>query len=194
MILVYAHHSKSGHCGIALATVLHELKKHNTSYELWDLYEMKFDPIYNPETHDVLGPDHLSMDPTIRQFQEKIRAHTDFIFIYPTWWGNVPAILKGFYDRVLNAHFAFRYTKYGLPEGLLKGKRALVITTSGSPTWYQWLFKGCRSLRITTTDTLAFCGIRTRTLLIGSSIRFTDARARIVEQKVARILKSWLKY
>ncbi|HWI54433.1 MAG TPA: NAD(P)H-dependent oxidoreductase, partial [Desulfobacteria bacterium] len=54
------------------------------------------------------------------------------VFIYPIWWFERPAILKGWFDKVFSHGFAYRQTNEGTVEGLLKGKKAVVITTSGA--------------------------------------------------------------
>lgn len=54
------------------------------------------------------------------------------MFIYPVWWYGRPALLKGWIDRVLPPGFAYRYERSGV-NGLLAGKRAVVLQTTGAP-------------------------------------------------------------
>ena len=78
---------------------------------------------------------------------------------YPTWWGGVPALLKGFLDRVLHPGFAFVERADGGWKGLLNGRAALLVTTMDTPRWiYRWLLgaPGDRAMR---DATLGFCGI-----------------------------------
>lgn len=192
MIIIYAHYSKKGHAGTVLAVVEEELKNRQVPYELWDLYQLNFNPVFNAETHDMSDEYGMSHDPQIRDWQQKIKTETDFVLIYPTWWVNVPAILKGFYDRVFLARFAFRYKRNGLPEGLLRGKRALVITTTGAPALFHWLLKWNRSLRVSTADTLGFCGIKTTTLLFGSCVNIDDTKRQIITRRTRATLGRWL--
>ncbi|UFU06115.1 NAD(P)H-dependent oxidoreductase [Ruania halotolerans] len=81
---------------------------------------------------------HLNgtLAPEIRAEQEKLRAADLLVLQFPLWWGGMPAILKGWVDRVFVNGFAFNVTnetgrtlKYG--EGGLEGKRALVVVTAG---------------------------------------------------------------
>ncbi|MCA9385186.1 NAD(P)H-dependent oxidoreductase, partial [Candidatus Dojkabacteria bacterium] len=90
------------------------------------------------------------------------------VFIYPIWWGSYPALLKGYLDTVFMSRFAYKYKKFwpiDIPKGLLKGKSARIIQTSGGPNILAWplfgslfgtVYPGERALR---DGTLRFCGI-----------------------------------
>jgi NAD(P)H dehydrogenase (quinone) len=121
-----------------------------------------------------------------------LAEENDIIIIYPTWWINVPAVLKGWYDRVLTAKFAFQYNYKGIPEGLLTGKRAFVVSTGGAPTWLHRFGKGFRSLKVTTSDTLNFCGIKTKTCFIGSCTQITDEKRSVIDATVNHAFRKWL--
>jgi len=81
------------------------------------------------------------------------------IFIYPLWWYSPPAMLKGWFDVILNNKVAFEYTSTGA-KGLLKHQKALVMITAGASKDY---FEENDSLELTyrpiTEGTLKFCGI-----------------------------------
>jgi putative NADPH-quinone reductase/1,4-dihydroxy-2-naphthoate octaprenyltransferase len=82
------------------------------------------------------------------------------VFVFPTWWGTMPACLKGFLDRVFMPGFAFADREDG--EGwdkLLVGKTAHLLTTMDTPTWvYRWIY-GAPGLNAIGKATLGFCGI-----------------------------------
>jgi NAD(P)H dehydrogenase (quinone) len=107
MLIIYSHPNKLGHCGYILEKITDKLSSQNKSFELLDLYEINFDPRLKPEEHYTSG--HKNVSPEVIEIQEKIKAHDDFIFIYPTWWGGPPAMLKGFFERVLTHGFAYYY-------------------------------------------------------------------------------------
>ena len=190
MLIIYAHFDTAGHCGEALKTVEEGLLAKGKSYEVLDLYATGFDPILRPE--EMIDRGLAKTDPQIREIQEKIIAEREYVFIYPTWWSNVPAILKGFYDRVFSSGFAFQYQKNGFPEGLLKGKHALVITTSGGPTFYQYAVRLRRSILVTTSDTLEFCGVKTKNLLIGGCVKLDETKKNEIKTKVTRSLAAFI--
>lgn len=103
-----------------------------------DLYQDKFDPvlIFNEEKKRR----DMHKDPEIQEYQEKIKWADNIVFVYPIWWGRPPAMLLGFIDRMFAANFAYRQTGGSLPEGLLKGKRAVCVSTMQGPTHYPFFF------------------------------------------------------
>jgi len=94
--------------------------------EILDLYEKKnFQP--NLEFEDMKI---LNRDPNRKLFQEKIKNADELIFIFPIWWGNMPAIMKNFIDTNFEAGFAYKFQKWSsVPLKLLKWKTARVFTT-----------------------------------------------------------------
>ena len=64
--------------------------------------------------------------------QEHIKWADVITFVYPVWWASFPAILKGYVDKVFSYGFAYEYVD-GSPNGLLKGKKSLLFSTSGTP-------------------------------------------------------------
>jgi 1,4-dihydroxy-2-naphthoate octaprenyltransferase len=80
------------------------------------------------------------------------------VFVYPTWWGTMPALLKGFLDRVLAPGFAFAETERGFAP-LLGGRSAELLTTMDTPRWvYRWIY-GAPGHRAMARAILGFCGI-----------------------------------
>jgi len=167
MLVIYAHPNKNGHCGQILQNVIQGLKEKKQTYTLLDLYEMKYDPIMKNSEHYTSG--HYDISEKNKEIQKLIKKTKKFIIIYPTWWNNVPAILKGFFDRVLVNKFAFEY-KHGIPFGLLKG-RALVITSTGGPKFTYSLIQRKRSLKVVTIDTLFFCGVKSKGFVIPRALK-----------------------
>ena len=106
-----------------------EAKGH--SVEVVDLYKDKQLPYLTFE-------DANTNNDTVerRYYQDKISNADEIVFVYPFWWGTIPAILKNWLDTVLSSHFAFKYGENGRPMGLLQGKSVRVISTSGAPTFF----------------------------------------------------------
>ncbi len=184
MLIIYAHPNKNGHCGYILQQVQKELENKKISFQILDLYQENYNPVLKPEEHYTSGHKNISED-TIR-YQKMLVKNDKFIIIYPTWWNGVPAILKGFFDRTLTSGFAYRYIN-GIPRGLLKG-RALVFTTTGAPEIIERIVLGSRSLKMVTSDTLRFCGIKARGIIIGRALRLTDETKKKIESKVTSAL------
>lgn len=81
------------------------------------------------------------------------------VVVTPVWWGSVPSLLKGFFDRVLLPKRAYGTRPNGFPVGLLTGRTGRVIVTTDSPWWYLPLV-GDTTVRHVRQTTLRFCGIR----------------------------------
>ncbi|MCW6512394.1 NAD(P)H-dependent oxidoreductase [Lichenifustis flavocetrariae] len=103
-----------------------ELEKLGHVRQTRDLYRMGFDP--------VLGGQELVSGASgdAAQAQDDIRAADVLTVIYPLWWLSMPAMMKGYVDRVLARGFAYG-SKKGVVHGLLSGKKAVLITLSGAP-------------------------------------------------------------
>lgn len=76
------------------------------------------------------------------QAWEKIMAADHLVWIFPVWWGGLPAITKGFIDRIFLPRMAFRYDdKSNQIRVHLQNKTARIVTTSDQSGWtYKWYF------------------------------------------------------
>lgn len=119
------------------------------------------------------------LEPDLLDAQEKIRWAEHLVWIYPVWWGSIPAILKGFLDRVLLPGFAFKKRENSVWwDKLLTNKSARIISTLDQPAWYYWLVYRQPSNHAMKKLTLEFCGISpVRTTTIGP-IRLSKERYR----------------
>ncbi|MDF2869732.1 MAG: putative NADPH-quinone reductase [Anaerocolumna sp.] len=129
-LVVFAHpNPKSFGKGI-LDTVVKASEEKGAAVKVRDLYELGFDPILKPSDFVAFKEGKVPED--IATEQEIIRWADVITFIYPVWWTSLPAILKGYVDRVFSYGFAYEYID-GAPNGLLKGKKALLFSTTGTP-------------------------------------------------------------
>ena len=109
------------------------------------------------------------LEPDLINAQNDITWAEHLTLVYPIWWGGIPALLKGFFDRVFLPGFAFKYRKGSpFPDKLLKGRTAHLLVTMDTPPWYyRWVYRmpGLHQMRKTT---LEFCGIKPlKTLTFG---------------------------
>lgn len=101
------------------------------------------------------------LEPDLSGAWEKIKWAEHIVWIYPVWWGSVPAIMKGFIDRVFLPGFAFQKRENSVWwDKLLKNKSARIISTLDQPAWYYWLINRQPSNHAMKKLTLGFCGIR----------------------------------
>lgn len=113
--------------------------------------------------------DKQDLEPDLLLAQEKIRKADHIVWIFPVWWGTMPALLKGFTDRTLLPGFAFRYRRNSqLWDKLLAGKTTEIICTIDYPVWYfKWVL-GSGGVKVMRKMVLDFCGLKTtRTTYIG---------------------------
>ncbi len=100
------------------------------------------------------------LEPDLLNAWEKIKWADHLVWVHPVWWGGLPAITKGFIDRLFLPGFAFQYKENSLFwDKLLNGKTAHIITTLDQPSWYYWLVYGRPSVNQLKKCTLKFCGI-----------------------------------
>lgn len=93
--------------------------------------------------------------------QEKIKWANHLVWVHPVWWGGLPAITKGFIDRVFLPGFGFKYRDNSVWwDKLLAGKTAHIITTLDTPSIYYWFGFGKPSVNQLKKSTLEFCGIK----------------------------------
>lgn len=90
---------------------------------------------------------------------ELIKNADHMVWIHPVWWGGLPAITKGFIDRLFLPGFTYRPIPNSYKnEGLLKGKTARIIATLDQPGWYYRLFSKAPSEH-QLKDSLKLCGV-----------------------------------
>lgn len=121
----------------------------------------------------------MELEPDLVAAWEKIKQADHLVWIHPVWWGGLPAITKGFIDRLFLPGMAFRYRENSLFwDKLLKGKSAHIITTLDQPGWYYWLMFGKPSVNQLKKSVLNFCGISpVKTTYIGI-VKTSDAAKR----------------
>lgn len=101
------------------------------------------------------------LEPDLIESWEKIKWADHLVWIHPVWWGGLPAIMKGFIDRLFLPKFAFQYRENSIFwDKLLKGKTAHIITTLDQPSWYYKLIYGEPSTKQLKKATLEFCGVK----------------------------------
>lgn len=103
------------------------------------------------------------LEPDLLEAWRKLQWAEHTVWIYPTWWGGMPAIMKGFFDRLFLPGFAFDYQeKSSYPKQLLKGKTSEIITTMDTPVWYYKYFMGNTGVKMLKSAILEFCGIKNK--------------------------------
>jgi len=156
ILVILGHPSANSFCA-ALAEAYGE-GAGASGHEVRQLHlgKLSFDPILHNGYASV-----QQLEPDLVAAQETILWAQHIVFIYPTWWGAMPALLKGFIDRLFLPGFAFRYRENSpFWDRLLSGRSARLIVTMDTPPWYyRWIYRmpGHNQMRRTI---LEFSGIR----------------------------------
>ena len=129
-LILYAHPNAGSFNHAILETVREELAKAGKEVSVRDLYAQNFNPVLS--ANDLAGLMQGQLQPEVKAEQEFISSADLLVVIYPLWWAGMPAILKGYIDRVFTEGFAYRIVGPDL-EGLLQGRKVLLITTTGAP-------------------------------------------------------------
>lgn len=137
------------------------------------LADLGFDPVlHGSDTHQQ------PLESDLRDAQAALQWAQHTVWVFPVWWGGIPAQLKGFLDRTLTPGFAYKFHKgSSFPERLLQGRTADLLVPMDTPPWYyRWVYRmpAIHQMRKTT---LEFCGIRpARTRMWGPVIHSTQAQ------------------
>lgn len=103
----------------------------------------------------------IELEPDLLTSLEKIKKADHLVWVHPVWWGGLPAMMKGFIDRLFLPGIAYKYRDNSVWwDKLLTGKTARIITTLDQPAWYYWIFYGNPSVNQLKKSTLEFCGIK----------------------------------
>lgn len=103
----------------------------------------------------------MELEPDLLDAWEKIKWADHLVWVCPVWWGGLPALAKGFIDRLFLPTMTFQYRQNSIYwDKLLAGKSARILTTLDQPSWYYWLVYGKPSINQLKKTTLEFCGIK----------------------------------
>jgi len=127
-LIVYAHPNSGSLNHFFKQTVLVSLQDSGEEIAVRDLNEINFNPVLSLE--DMNGQRMGKVADDVQTEQDFITWADRIIFIYPIWWTGMPAIMKGFIDRVFSYGFAYRYDQ-GVQKGLLTGKKTIIINSHG---------------------------------------------------------------
>ena len=163
--------------------IVKTLKSSGHDVRFHDLCREHFDPAV-PKEELVSG---TTRDPLVRLHQEEIRSADGIIIVHPNWWGQPPAVLKGWVDRVLRENVAYAFpagdSGGGLPIGLLRAKKGLVFNTSNTSAARENDVFGDPLQRLWQDCIFGFCGVT----------EFDRVMFRIVADSSADEREAWLR-
>ena len=172
ILIILGQPSSNSLCAALARTYADAARQSDAEVRLLELGKMAFDPILHN------GYAHIQpLEPDLLDAQASITWAQHLVWVYPIWWGGLPALLKGFLDRIFLPGFAFKYRpNSALWDRLLTGRSAELLVTMDSPPWYyRWVQRqpGHRQMK---QAILEFSGIRpVRVHSFGPVIKSSEA-------------------
>lgn len=159
VLVVLAHPLKESFAASVARTVVATLEDKGHTVDLLDLYAEDFDPRLSAAERSSYMTGNYDLS-AMQPYAERLKAADGLILVFPQWWFNLPAILKGFIDRVFVPGAAFDYAADGirLEPRLDRLKHFWVFSTTGSPWWVVKFYMGDPVRRQLKRGIAAFCG------------------------------------
>jgi len=157
ILIVYTHPNKKSFNHALQESVEKTLIDLRHDVRIRDLYEEGFDPVLSAGDLQAIRSGNIPSD--IKKEQEHVSWADALVVIHPVWWTGLPAVMKGYIDRVFSFGFAYTYEN-GTPRGLLTGKKVFMINTTGAP-YDDYAQAGMHEALKRTSDEgiYAFCGM-----------------------------------
>ncbi|MHA1124972.1 MAG: NAD(P)H-dependent oxidoreductase [Candidatus Heimdallarchaeota archaeon] len=126
ILVVFAHPNDDSFGSAIKEKIIQGLLVGDHKVQVHDLYRDGFNPILTKK--ELLGETKPEENFHVKKYQEDITWSQRIIVIHPVWWCNVPAMLKGYFDRVLSLNFAYE-TIRGKRKPLLGGRKGILVQT-----------------------------------------------------------------
>ncbi|MEE8874683.1 NAD(P)H-dependent oxidoreductase [Pseudomonas helleri] len=162
VLIILGHPSIDSFCGAIATHYFEAATQAGCEVRIVQLGALNFDPVLHEGYNQI-----QTLEQDLLDAQADIMWAEHLVFVFPLWWGGVPALLKGFIDRTFLPGFAFKYRQGKVfPDKLLKGRTAhLLVAMDTAPWYYKWVY-WMPGLHLMRKHTLAFCGIKPLTTLM----------------------------
>ncbi|MGN6536448.1 MAG: NAD(P)H-dependent oxidoreductase [Mesorhizobium sp.] len=166
VLVVYCHPVEDSFCAGVRDTAVAAIRAKGCEARVLDLYAENFDPVMRPEERRAYNHS-APEDPALQVHIEALRWAGALVFIYPTWWYGLPAMLKGWLDRVWakDVVFTFAGTRQSIAPLMGHIRKIAVVTTCGAPWWWS-VIVGQPGRKTIVRGIRALCGWRCRTLYL----------------------------
>ena len=156
ILVILGHPKTDSFCDALFKAFIEGAESSGSEVRKIRIGELTFDPIL------WKGYDEIQeLEPDLVKSQEDILWAEHIVFVYPTWWGAMPSLLKGFIDRTFLPGFSFKYRDNSqLWDKLLSGRSSQLLVTMDTPPWYyRWIYRSPGHNQMKRTI-LGFCGIK----------------------------------
>ncbi|MBN2296028.1 MAG: NAD(P)H-dependent oxidoreductase [Pirellulales bacterium] len=155
VLVVIGHQNQGSYCHALAAAAVEEASSAGHEVIFHDLYAENFDPIL---THGEITGETES-DPVATRHCEELLSADVIVVVHPNWWGQPPAILKGWVDRVFQNGKVYEFGEKGQVIGHLAGKAVRVLTTSNTPRDVELAVYGDPLQNLWETCIFQLCGV-----------------------------------
>lgn len=161
-LVVIAHPCRDSFCHAAARYAITGLERAGHQVDVIDLYAESFSSAMTRAERLAYDTDDPILDPQVADHARRIQRAEVLVFVYPTWWSGLPAILKGWLERVLVPGVGFVFDGHGkVSPGLRHVRRIVGISTWGSPRPYALLIND-NGRRVLSRALRMSCGWRAR--------------------------------
>lgn len=142
VVIVFNHPYSGSFCNAILNSVIVGLKKGNHEVDLIHLDKEGFNPVMS--VNDLRGfKEKKAVDPQVLEYKQRLEIAEHLIFIFPIWWELMPAMTKGFIDKVIFPGIAYDYKSNGMmKKKLVNLKGITLITTMNTSSFFYKLIFG----------------------------------------------------
>ena len=158
-LIILCHPYHKSYCHALYLAAIHSLEIAGHEVDRLHLDGELFDPVMRAADLSVYAQG-ASIDPLVQHYQMRILAAEQLVFIFPIWWETMPALLKGFIDKVFTKGFSYEAAPNRITPKLTHLRRAVVITTMNTPRWVYRLLYGDAIQRALVRGTLKKCGVQ----------------------------------
>ncbi len=193
ILIVYSHPSKKSYTFQILEHLKSQIAKQNWNLEISDLYAMNFESDMSEEEYEREGfaKTELPISNDVLDEHAKIEKADCIIFLYPLWWSDCPAKLKGWFDRVYSVGYA--YGQNETSQSMKTIPFGLVICTAGHPNAFLEEIQMAQSMEtIMLEDRLGKRFENKEMLILGGTLELEKVMAKHfieIEEVVDRIRK-----
>ena len=180
-LIIYSHPFEGSFCNAIMQSYQESLIENHHQVKIRNLYAIEFNPVLN--SSELLNLEKGIISPDVRLEQEYIEWADVVNFIYPMWWSGMPAILKGYIERVFCEGFAYRLTENG-SMGLLTDKKVFILSTMGNTELYSEQHGILEAIKIIEDNSIfEYCGMEVikHKFIDGITYATYDERLKILE-------------
>jgi putative NADPH-quinone reductase len=201
VLIVFDHPYKKSYCSAILESVKKGLKQAGHQIDLIDLVEDGFDPVMHEQDLEAYvialnNPEKANklLSPQVKEYKERLNKAQHIIFIFPIWWALMPALTKGFIDKLIFPGFAYEFNKKGTRLiGKLKNLQAVtMITTMNTPRFIYSTLMGNAIKKALLFNTFWNLGIKKRKWISLNMVKFVSQEKRVkwlasIENKFSKL-------